>query len=182
MEIAALATWITAAAGGLYLLSIWLIEYDKEFHASRATRLPPLVLAGHVLLAGGGLIVWAGYLVFDTDNLAWVSVAALLLAAALGSTMAARWVRVYREPRALQLIAAGDAADGLPATPLPTSASAWDRGPWTDAGPVATLSRPADDIGPPERNFPLALVVGHGLFATTTIALVLLSALGVGSS
>jgi hypothetical protein len=182
MEIAALATWITAAAGGLYLLSIWLIEYDKEFQAARATRLPPLVLACHVFLAGGGLIVWAGYLIFDTDNLAWVSVVALLIAAALGSTMAARWVAVYRETRTLQLAAAADvAADGQLATSPPSSGSVWERAASTDAGQVATLNPPVD-IGPPERNFPLPVVVGHGLFAATTIALVLLTALGVGGS
>ena len=46
---------------------------------------------------------------------------------------------------------------------------------------LATLSR-AQVAGPPERNFPLPVVVGHGLFATTTIALVLLTAFGVGGS
>ena len=55
MSLLALVTWIIAASGGLYLLSIWLIEYDKDFHAVAATRLPPAVLAGHVMLAVGGL-------------------------------------------------------------------------------------------------------------------------------
>ncbi|MGH3304463.1 MAG: hypothetical protein ACRDOK_22830, partial [Streptosporangiaceae bacterium] len=120
MDIAALATWITAAAGGLYLLSIWLIEYDKEFQAEAATRLPPLVLACHVLFAGGGLIVWAGYLIFDSDGLAWLAVVALLLAATLGTTMAVRWVSVYREARALRQAAAAD-----PAAPQLTLSPPW---------------------------------------------------------
>src|SRR5215831_12488257 len=102
MSLIALFTWITAAGGGLYLLSIWLIEYDKEFQATAATRLPPVVLVSHVTLAGGGLIVWAGYLIFDNDNLVWVSALALLLAATLGSFMASRWVGVYRETRAIR--------------------------------------------------------------------------------
>jgi hypothetical protein len=150
MSIVALATWITAAAGGLYLVSIWLIEYDKEFQAAAATRLPPVVLVSHVTLAGGGLIIWAGYLVFDADNLIWVAVLALLLAAMLGSFMAVRWVSVYRESKELRLQAA---ADGR-----------------------------SIGAGPPERNFPLPVVIGHGVFAFTTIALVLLVALGVGGS
>jgi hypothetical protein len=150
MSIIALITWITAAGGGLYLVSIWLIEYDKEFQTTAATRLPPLVLASHVMLAGGGLLVWVGYLVFDSDNLAWISVLALLMAATLGSVMAIRWVGVYRETRALRLQAAFD-------------------------------GRPID-VGPPERNFPLPVVIGHGVFAITTVTLVLLTALGVGGS
>jgi hypothetical protein len=150
MSIIALITWITAAAGGLYLVSIWLIEYDKEYQASAATRLPPVVLFSHVTFAGGGLLVWIGYLVFDSDKMAWTAVLALLLAATLGITMAIRWVGVYRETRVLRLQAA---AEGR-----------------------------ALAIGPPERNFPLPVVIGHGLFAVTTIALVLLTALGVGGS
>jgi hypothetical protein len=38
------------------------------------------------------------------------------------------------------------------------------------------------DIGPPERNFPLPVVIAHGAFATATIALVLLTVLGVFGS
>ena len=33
---------------------------------------------------------------------------------------------------------------------------------------------------PPERDFPLPVVIGHGIFAVTTVVLVLLTALGVG--
>jgi hypothetical protein len=150
MSIIALITWITAAGGGLYLVSIWLIEYDKEFQAAVATRLPPVVLASHVTLAGGGLLVWVAYLVLDAEKLAWISVLALVLAATLGIFMALRWVGVYRESRALKLQAA------------------------IDGRPIG--------LGPPERNFPLPVVIGHGLFAVTTIALVLLTAIGVGGS
>ena len=35
---------------------------------------------------------------------------------------------------------------------------------------------------PPERHFPLAVVVGHGLFAVVTLTLVLLTAFGEGGS
>lgn len=181
MDIAALATWITAAAGGLYLLSIWLIEYDKEFQAAAATRLPPLVLACHVLFAGGGLIVWAGYLIFDTASLAWMAVVALLLAATLGSTMAARWVGVYRETRELRQAAMVSAGGAQLAMSPSWPGSAGEPAATARRRRVAGLSVPVD-IGPPERNFPLPVVIGHGLFAGTTLALVLLTALGVGGS
>jgi hypothetical protein len=47
--------------------------------------------------------------------------------------------------------------------------------------PVAVLEQ-APDAGPPERNFPLAVVIAHGAFAAATLTLVLLTALGVGGS
>jgi hypothetical protein len=167
MSLFALAIWITTAAGGLYLLSIWLIEYDKDFQSVAATRLPPAVLAGHVLLAGGGLLVWIGYLIFDSDRLAWVSVAALVLAATLGLVMAVRWIGVYRAGRAAARERVARRVSHL------TQANG--------AARVAVLE-PPETLGPPERNFPLPVVIAHGAFAAATITLVLLVALGVGGS
>jgi len=166
MSIIALITWITAAGGGLYLLSIWLIEYDKEFQAAAATRLPPIVLASHVTLAVGGLIVWAGYLLFDNDQLILVAALAIVLAAMLGSFMASRWIGVYREFRAIQRAA----------TPQQAASQ-----PGVNSQQLATLTRPVQ-IGPPERNFPLPVVIGHGAFALATITMVLLIAFGIGTS
>jgi hypothetical protein len=164
MSLIALALWITTAGGGLYLLSIWLIEYDKDFQSAAQTRLPPAVLASHVLLAGGGLLVWALYLFLDDERLAWTAVAALCLAATLGTTMAIRWVGVYRANRAVSRDQAGlrmAVVSGL--------------------GGVVVAS-PLGREGPPERNFPLPVVIAHGAFAVATLTLVLLTALGVGGS
>jgi hypothetical protein len=158
MELFALFTWITTAGGGLYLLSIWLIEYDKDFQSVAATRLPPPVLAAHVLMAGGGLLIWSSYLIFDDDRLAWLSVAALGGAVTLGLFMAIRWIGVYRASRAVARLA-----------PLPQH------------GRVALLDRPRP-ADPPERNFPVLVVIAHGAFALVTVVLVLLTALGVGGS
>jgi hypothetical protein len=167
MSLVALATLITTAAGGLYLLSIWLIEYDKDFQSVAATRLPPAVLTGHVLLAAGGLAAWICYVIFDSDQLAWAAVAALVLAASLGSVMAVRWVGVYRAGR--------EAARER----LARQASQLTLG----NGPVrVVLLEPPGKLGPPERNFPLPVVIAHGAFAAATITLVLLTALGVGGS
>ena len=167
MSLIALATWIVTAGFGLYLLSIWLIEYDKDFQSVTATRLPPAVLTSHVLFAGGGLLAWIGYLILDQDRLAWTAVVAVLTAATLGVTMAIRWVGVYRAGRASKRRQAE-----LAAAPHAVLA-----GP----GAVATLEQAAD-LGPPERNFPLPVVIAHGAFAAATITLVLLTALGVGGS
>jgi hypothetical protein len=55
-----------------------------------------------------------------------------------------------------------------------------DRSVSGDSG-VGVLG-PAAHLGPPERNFPLPVVIAHGAFAAITIALVLLTAFGVGGS
>jgi manganese efflux pump family protein len=176
VSLLALIAWIITAGGGLYLLSIWLIEYDKDFHSVAATRLPPAVLASHVMLAGGGLLVWAGYLILDSDRLAWTAVAALGLAATLGLVMAVRWLGVYRAGRA-----AARARRLEPHLTLVGGQSRVGRGNQAGDGRVGVLA-PSFDFGPPERNFPLPVVIAHGAFAAVTITLVLLTALGVGGS
>ena len=143
LNLAALFTWIVTASAGLYLLTIWLIEYDREFQSAAATRLPVPVISAHALLAVAGLVVWAGYLITDTPRLALAAAATLIVVAALGLTMAVRWVRVYR---------AHDAA--------------------------AVRGARAGITVPPERNFPLPVVIGHGIFAAATIVLVVVTALG----
>jgi hypothetical protein len=140
MSLAALATWITTAGGGLYLLTIWLIEYDREFQSAAATRLPVPVISAHALLAVAGLVVWVAYLITDIPRLAWAAAIILAVVATLGVIMAARWVKVYR-------------VQGSPPA----------------RGRLAMA-------GPPERNFPLPVVIGHGVFALATIVLVVLTA------
>ena len=148
MSLAALLTWIITAGAGLYLLTIWLIEYDREFQSAAATRLPVPVISAHALLAVAGLGVWGVYLITDTPRLALAAAATLVVVAALGLTMAVRWFAVYR---------AHDSA--------------------------AVRGQRAGVTVPPERNFPLPVVIGHGLFAVATLILVVVTAVGeVGGS
>ena len=100
MTVVALITWLTTAAAGLYLLAIWLIEYDREFQSAAATRLPVPVISTHVLLAISGLVVWVLYLITDVRQLAITAALILVAVALLGLTMAIRWVAVYRAPAA----------------------------------------------------------------------------------
>jgi hypothetical protein len=148
VSVAALITWLITAGGGLFLLAIWLIEYDRDFQTAAATRLPVPVISAHALLAVGGLGVWSAYLVVDDDRLAWTAVAILGVVAALGLTMAARWLKVYRATASR--------------VPVP-------------AGAPAPLTPPA--TVPPERHFPVPVVIAHGALAVTTLVLVLLTAL-----
>jgi hypothetical protein len=96
MSTVALFTWMATVALGLILLIIWLMEYDRDFQSTAATRLPGPVISTHALLGVGGLVLWGFYLATDSDSLAWSSVADLGVVATLGSVMAARWVGVYR--------------------------------------------------------------------------------------
>ena len=96
MRIFALFTWLVTAFAGLYLLTIWLIEYDIGAPGGAVTRLPRTVISGHVLLAVSGLGAWIGYLIADRDMLAWIALATLLAVALLGLTMLGRWIMVRR--------------------------------------------------------------------------------------
>jgi hypothetical protein len=164
MGVVALVTWMSTAGGGLYLLAVWLIEYDREFQTAARTRLPVPVISSHALLALTGLVIWSAYLFTDDEPLAWAALAILGVVVTLGLTMAVRWLRVYQES------AAGPA--GRPASLSPLTAAGVLPGPGLAqdrreaAGPV---------IVPPERNFPVPVVILHGLLAGATVALVALT-------
>ena len=96
MSTIALFTWMATVALGLILLIIWLMEYDRDFQSTAATRLPVPLISTHALLGIGGLVVWGFYLATDSDPLAWTSVGDLGVVGLLGSLMAVRWVGVYR--------------------------------------------------------------------------------------
>jgi hypothetical protein len=61
-----------------------------------------------------------------------------------------------------------------------TMAARWIRvyRSYADPGPSLTISVAV----PPERNFPVGVVLGHGILAFTTIGMVVLTAVGVGGS
>jgi hypothetical protein len=159
MGIVALVTWMSTAGGGLYLLAVWLIEYDREFQTAARTRLPVPVISSHALLAVTGLVIWGAYLFTDDKALAWAALAVLGVVVTLGLIMALRWLRVYQEsapaarPVRLSPVAAAGILPGPGPAPVP-----------------ADLAQAA--IVPPERNFPVPVVILHGLLAVATVALV----------
>lgn len=171
MSVITLIVWLVAGACGLYLVSVWLIEYDREYQSAAATRLRPSVLASHVTLAVGGLVLWVAYLIYDADSLVRVSLLILVAAAALGVFMAIRWISVYQQSRAR-----------VPARGEPVAMSGSRGGgkhaAWQWTGTISEVP----EAGPPERNFPLPVVVAHGAFAGATLILVALTAFGVFGS
>ena len=149
MSFIALITWFAAVVAGLCLLAIWLVEYDKSDVAS---HLPRTMVSAHALLAVSGLVVWLAYLDGGTSGLVWMSVLILAVVAALGLTMAGRWLAVYRMYKA----------------------------PPAMVVPAGTRGARSPAAVPPERKFPVPVVIAHGVLAAATIAMVLLTALAPG--
>jgi manganese efflux pump family protein len=89
MEWAALISWIVTAAGGFVLLAIWWSRGGMRQGEGRRIR-PPLILS-HFALAATGLVLWIIYLANDSEALAWIAFALLLVVAVLGWTMFAIW-------------------------------------------------------------------------------------------
>ena len=160
MGIAALTAWIVTASGGLYLLVVWLIEDDGANQGAAASRLPGLTVTSHLLLALGGLAIWVAHLVTGSQALAWWASAFLVVVALLGVTMLVRWIPVYRAPIP---------AVPIPAVPIPAAA--------LSAAPVPRFAAPAV---PAERNFPLVVVLAHGVLGASALLLVLLATLQSG--
>jgi hypothetical protein len=158
MKWAALITWVITAVGGFTMLALWVQGGGlRQAGQSGAVIRPPL-LFGHAGLAATGLVLWIIYLASDSDAFAWIAFGLLVVVALGGFTMFAIWVQQRRSPTAATVGAA------------PATAGA---GPAPGPG-VAAPAQPA------ERRFPIPIVGGHGLFAATTLVLVLLTAAGVG--
>ena len=152
----ALIAWFVTALGGLYMLAVWLIENDTSDKRNPASRLPLPLIVAHMTLAVSGLVVWVTYLLLDRAALAWAALGILGGIALLGFTMFARWIPVYRNV-------------GVVKEPEPVPVGA-------PAAPAPAIEFIIDE-GPAEGNFPLFIVLAHGVFAVTTVVVVFLSAL-----
>jgi hypothetical protein len=152
MKWAALIAWLLTAGGGFVLLGIWLMRGGMRQQREAGNVIRPPLILSHFLLAAAGLVIWIIYLVADKDALKWIAFVVLVVVALLGWTMFFIWLR-RRRGRMMEP-AAGTAAPGGPATPGV----------------------------PAEQHFPVSVVALHGVLAVTTVVLVFLTAIGVGSS
>jgi hypothetical protein len=152
MPIAALITWIITAGFGFFMLVRWATHGGTRHAEGTGTHLPPYRVFTHFGLAVAGLILWIIYLVTDSTLLAWIAFVDLLVVASIGLIMVMQWAK-----------------DGRAAM----AAAAATGGPFrADASGV--------DLA--EQHIPRPPVVLHGIFAVSTVVLVLLSALGIGGS
>lgn len=93
MKWAALITWLLTAGGGFVLLLIWIARGGMQQQSEGGNRIRPPLIMSHFLLAATGLILWIVYVVNDSDTLAWIAFAALLVVALLGFAMFAIWLQ-----------------------------------------------------------------------------------------
>ena len=169
MRFVALIVWFVTALWGLYMLAVWLIENDASRPGNSASRLPLPVILAHVTFAVTGLVVWVAYLLVDRPVLAWTAVGILVAIALLGLTMFARWIPVYRM------------ADDEVSMPV-AAMSGGGPGASPGAAPSGVPGVGSLRELPAEGSFPLLIVLAHGVFAVSTVVLVVLTALGVGGS
>jgi hypothetical protein len=169
MTVAALAAWLLTAGLGLYMFTIWLIEDDGSEDRKSYRRLRAPVVFGHAGLAVTGLGIWFIYLYVDIGRLAWIAILILVLVAILGVVMFTRWIPVHR------MVRRRPALPDRQETGLVRSRA----GPGPVRGPPEWPGRPfpGTDSLPPEHNFPLPVVVLHGVFAVVTVTLVVLATL-----
>jgi hypothetical protein len=166
MSFAALAAWLLTAGLGLYMFAIWLIEDDGSDGGHSYRRLRAPVVFGHAGLAIIGLVVWFISIYVHLNILGWITIAILAVVVALGVFMFTRWIPVHR-------MYSGPA--GLPDRPAAGMAQG-------RAGPggtrlYAASGRPLHELEPlpPENNFPLPVVLLHGVLALTTVTLVVIA-------
>jgi hypothetical protein len=160
VDIAALILWIATAGGGFYLLGTWIAKGGARPGNS---NFPPPLILGHFVLAAAGLVIWIIYVATDSKAAGWIAFGLLAVVALLGFTMLARWIPTYRATHTRAAAPSSGGASGAPTSHVATA-------------PAATVAARA------ERHFPLAVVIGHGLLAATTLVLVLLTVLEVGGS
>lgn len=152
MEIAALITWIITAGFGAFMLARWASRGGLRHAEGTGTHLPPYRVFTHFGLAAAGLVLWIIYLVTDSTLLAWIAFADLVVVAILGLVMVTQWAKDGRAAMAAAT-ASGD-----------------------------TFRADASGVDLAEQHIPRPPVVLHGIFAVSTVVLVLLSALGIGGS
>jgi hypothetical protein len=91
MDWAALIVWILTAGGGFVMLAIWFTRGGPRQREQGRIKSP--LIFSHFALAATGLVLWIIYVATDSDALAWIAFALLLVVAALGFTMFAIWYR-----------------------------------------------------------------------------------------
>jgi hypothetical protein len=158
MAIAALVTWLITAAFGFFMLGTWISRGGAR--AGAASHFRPPVVFGHFVLAAAGLVVWIIYVFNDATALAWVAFVDLLVVAVVGDVLVLRWTKDRRGG------IDGSAPASMGGSP----------------GDTATMTAHASGLQLAEQRIPTAAVVAHGVFAVSTVVLVLLSALEVGGS
>ena len=146
----ALFTWLITVALGLWMMIRWILRGRARHAPGGRLRRPPALDLAHLGLASVSLLTWIAYLATGVIGLAWTASALLPLVAGLGMAL------VFLPPSVRH-------ADTAPAQALP----------------AAMTSDPARGNPSRRRRPPVVTVGAHIIFATVTILLALLTAIGV---
>src|SRR6202011_3679701 len=84
MAIAALVAWVLTASIGVYMLRTWVARGGLRRQRDTGVGVPPAVVFGHASAALTGLAIWIGFVKTRWDPLAWLGVALITAAIALG--------------------------------------------------------------------------------------------------
>jgi hypothetical protein len=103
MQWIALIAWLLTAVGGFVLLSIWVARGGMQAREP-GSRIRPGLILSHFALAATGLVLWIIFVATDSDVLAWIAFAILLVVAVLGWTMFAIWWRRRQSGAAAQAV------------------------------------------------------------------------------
>ena len=111
MEWAALVAWLVTAGGGFILLAIWISRGGMQQGREPGSRIRPPLILGHFGLAATGLVLWIIYIASDSDVLAWIAFALLVIVAILGWTMFAIWWQRRQRSQVAETVDPGTPAE-----------------------------------------------------------------------
>jgi hypothetical protein len=167
MAIAAMIAWVVTASIGFYMLRTWVTRGGLRRQRSTGVGVPPAVVFGHASAALTGLAIWLGFVDTGLDLLAWLGVAVVTGAIALGVCTVTLWTPY---PVA------------VPPAPPPPAAVAGapalaDEGTITDEMIAELLADPVPASRRPRLKLVPLIPVAHGFAALTTFMLAVLAAI-----
>ena len=91
MAVTALIAWVLTAGIGVYMLRTWVARGGLRRQRATGVGVPPAVVFGHASAALTGLAIWAGFVKTNWEPLAWLGVALITAAIALGVCTVTLW-------------------------------------------------------------------------------------------
>jgi hypothetical protein len=180
VAVVTLASWVLTASIGAWMLRDLIRRGGVRQQRAARDGLPPAVLFGHFTLALVGLLTWVLFTAAGWRWLAWLAVGLLMPAIGLGISTVTLWTP-YPGPR-------HGLDSGPPASPLAGQlsdaalagalADEQATGELVDDMVARLLAQPRPAPGP-GRRLPALVPVAHGLAATATFLLAVLTAVGL---
>jgi hypothetical protein len=165
MAVAAMIAWVLTASIGAFMLRTWVTRGGLRRQRATGVGVPPAVVFGHASAALSGLLIWLGFVRTRSDLLAWLGVAVVAGAIALGVCTVTLWTPY---PVAVPPAAA-------PAT-APKATPAAEPGTVTDEMIAELLADPFPASRRPRLKLAGLVPVAHGFGALTTFMLAVLAA------